>query len=182
MVGQLYALQLELQQYADAGRSLDRFEELSPLAEKAAPPLAGRSAFRGQPTGWATCAAAIRYARESEDDFFKLVADRLEDPTRAEARVVLLPVGFVRQHHVTCAPATLSAISRFWSMPADHLQVAEEICYNGTSNYSERRWAREHGWAAREFTVTDACARRCWTAGSRSPSPPSIRATRTCRR
>ena len=67
-------------------------------------------------------------------------------------------MGFVRQHHETCVPATLAAISRYWSMPADHLQVADEICYNGTSAYSERKWAREHGWAVREFTVTEPAA------------------------
>src|SRR5262249_7060490 len=54
----------------------------------------------------------------------------------------------------TCAPATLSAISGYWSLPADHLSVAEEICYDGTPWHSERRWAGQHGWVVREFTVT----------------------------
>jgi tetratricopeptide (TPR) repeat protein len=72
---------------------------------------------------------------------------------------VLLPVGFVRQHHLTCAPATLSAISRYWDMPAQHLAVAEEICYDGTPAHSERRWAEQNGWTAREFTVTWESAR-----------------------
>src|SRR4029078_11346090 len=70
-----------------------------------------------------------------------------------------LKVGFVRQHHMTCAPATLSAISRFWSMPADHLEVAEAICYDGTPAHSERRWAEDHGWATVEFSVTWDAAR-----------------------
>ena len=56
------------------------------------------------------------------------------------------------------APATLTAISRYWNMPAEHLQVAEEICYNGTPNYHERRWAKENGWFTREFTITETSA------------------------
>jgi hypothetical protein len=67
---------------------------------------------------------------------------------------VLLPVGFVRQHYMTCAPATLSAMSRYWQMPADHLGVAEQICYDGTPAHSERKWAEASGYIAREFTVT----------------------------
>jgi hypothetical protein len=43
-----------------------------------------------------------------------------------------LPVGSVRQHHMTCVPATLATISRYWSMPTDHLSAAEAICYDGT--------------------------------------------------
>src|SRR5205085_11386152 len=50
--------------------------------------------------------------------------------------------------------ATLSAISRFWKKPAQHLEVAEAICYDGTPSHSERHWAERQGWRAREFTVT----------------------------
>ena len=95
---------------------------------------------------------------KGEAECARWVAERLRDPQRAGGRHVLLPVEFVRQHHVTCVPATLSAISRYWSRPADHLQVADEICYNGTHCYSERKWARENGWAVREFSVTESSA------------------------
>ncbi|MFN0127764.1 MAG: tetratricopeptide repeat protein [Verrucomicrobiales bacterium] len=81
-------------------------------------------------------------------------------PTRRE-----LPVGFVRQHHLTCAPATLTTLARYWRQPLDHLQVAEAICYDGTPYHSERRWAEENGWATREFTVTQEAARTLIDAG-----------------
>ena len=100
-------------------------------------------------------AAAIRHGRESNLDYWKTIADRLEDPQRAAAKATLLPVGFVRQHHMTCGPATLTALSKYWSLPADHLQVAEQICYNGTTHYNERKWAHDNGWLAREFSVTE---------------------------
>ncbi len=95
---------------------------------------------------------AVELAREAGGPFYDQLAEKLS--ANAEGRRVALPVGFVRQHHVTCAPATLSAISRYWSMAADHLDVAERICYDGTPAHSERCWAEENGWLAREFTVT----------------------------
>ena len=51
-------------------------------------------------------------------------------------------------------PATLAAIAQYWTMSADHLAVAEEICYNGTPNHRERAWAERSGFQTLEFTVT----------------------------
>ena len=105
--------------------------------------------------------SALKFAKEVEDiPFFKELATRLADPAILESRKrVVLPVGFVRQHHMTCAPATLSALSRFWSMPAAHLEIAEKICYDGTPAHSERGWAEQAGYIPREFTVTWDSAR-----------------------
>jgi tetratricopeptide (TPR) repeat protein len=102
-------------------------------------------------------AAAIAFGERSGSPFHARVSSNLQ-AAGPEARRVLLPVGYVRQHHVTCAPATLSAISRYWSMPADHLEIAEEICYDGTPAQSERRWAEQAGWLVREFSVDAASA------------------------
>ena len=48
----------------------------------------------------------------------------------------------------------LASLSRFWKMPADHLEVAAAICYDGTPDHRERAWAEEHGWYCREFAIT----------------------------
>ena len=101
---------------------------------------------------------AVEQARASRSPHYKAFVERVESG-KHENRRVQLPVGFVRQHHMTCAPATLTAISRYWSKPADHLEVAEEICYDGTPHHSERRWGVEHGFLAREFCVTWEAAR-----------------------
>lgn len=101
---------------------------------------------------------AQEYARQGRDAFLKECAERLSDERRLARKTVELPVGFVRQHHVTCGPATLAAISRYWQMPVDHLQIAQQICYDGTTNYHERWWAENNGWYAREFTVTEEAA------------------------
>lgn len=70
------------------------------------------------------------------------------------ARRVILPVPFVRQQHLTCGPATLAAVARFWGLPADQLEIVEEICYDGTPQDAERAWAEENGFVVGEFTVT----------------------------
>ncbi|MDX9979640.1 MAG: tetratricopeptide repeat protein [Lentisphaeria bacterium] len=81
------------------------------------------------------------------------MVERLSVPGVESRRRVLLPVPFVRQHHLTCAPATLTALSRYWNHQADHLQIAEEICFDGTPWHSERRWAEQNGFIVREFRV-----------------------------
>ncbi|MBI4601140.1 MAG: tetratricopeptide repeat protein, partial [Planctomycetes bacterium] len=131
--------------------TLDRVEELSPLAEKRCRHwLAGRRADVAYHLGDVATAAAE--AAKAEDYFHVKMAERLA--AGAAPRRVQVPVSFVRQHHMTCAPATLAAVSRYWSMPADHLGVAEAICYDGTTDHGERRWAEENGWIARDFKVT----------------------------
>lgn len=152
IVAHLAALYYEAGRYAEARDALDRFEILSPLMD--APTrrwLAGRRSDVAFALGDRTAAAA--FAREAGDPFFLAIAERLENPG-PDARRRRLAVGFVRQHHQTCAPATLAAIARYWNKPADHLEVASAICYDGTPDHRERSWAESNGWVAREFTVT----------------------------
>ncbi|HUE72249.1 MAG TPA: tetratricopeptide repeat protein [Pirellulaceae bacterium] len=157
IVGQLYLLLMELKQYSQARLTLDRYVELTPLAEKGIGQwLAAQRSEIAYFTG--NVEQAIALARQSEIDYFVEIASRLADPARQSSRRVLLPVGFVRQHRLTCGPATLAAIGAFWNMPVDHLQVAEEICYDGTPHYSERKWAEDNGWFVREFSVTEQAA------------------------
>jgi tetratricopeptide (TPR) repeat protein len=153
---QLAQLQAELGQYAEARQSLERYARLTPLMEKETEQwLNGRFSDLAYLCG--DYESALKYAEATEHPFFKLTSERMREADET-ARRVQLPVGFVRQHYLTCAPATLAMISRYWRQPADHLSVAEAICYDGTPAHSERRWAEEHGWAAREFCVnqTDA--------------------------
>jgi tetratricopeptide (TPR) repeat protein len=151
LYAQLAALQEELGLHAVSAQSLESFAAHAPLMETEVEQwLYARRCdvayYRGD------FAAASAHARLSASPLQMQMAERLA--ASSEGRRLLLPVGFVRQHYQTCAPATLAALSRHWSMPADHLEVAATICYGGTPHYSERLWAEEHGWVAREFTVT----------------------------
>jgi tetratricopeptide (TPR) repeat protein len=98
---------------------------------------------------------ALALLRAQVSPFHSKIADalarRIDDPT---AKRVLLDVPFVRQHHMTCVPATLTALAGYWHMPAEHLEVAEAICYDGTPNHSQRAWAEEHGFFVRELTAS----------------------------
>lgn len=149
---QLADLLTELTDYSAAQIQLNRIVAEYPLLESGiyqslACRLSDVACERGDLT------QAVRLARQSQWPFHLCVAKNLEQPQEAKRRV-LLPVGFVQQHHVTCAPATLAAIAEYWSHPASHLEIAEEICYNGTPPYLERDWSRQNGFVAREFTVT----------------------------
>jgi tetratricopeptide (TPR) repeat protein len=152
VVGQLAVLQSEMGHHGDARRSFNRFAEVAILIDKKTEQwLSGRRSDEAYYCG--DLAAAGRFARESREPFFLALADRLES-SATEDRRVLLGVGFVRQHHQTCVPATLTAVAHFWGKEADQVEVAEEICYDGTPDHRERSWADQNGFIAREFTVT----------------------------
>ena len=152
VVMQLATLETELGLYKEARDSWERAIALSPMLEKGyAKWIAGRRSDAAYYCGDHATAADL--ADQADHVFFKETAKRLRAGGGQGKRVVL-KVGFVRQHHMTCAPATLSSISRFWAMPAEHLEVAENICYDGTPAHSGRSWAEQNGYVAREFTVT----------------------------
>lgn len=151
IVRQLADLQTELELHAEAYASLERIVELTPMRE---------TEFEKWLYGALSDAAylcgdiekAIRYADISSTPFHLKIKERLENLTGTEKRK-RLKLGFIRQHHMTCAPATLSNISRYWQKKAEHLELADEMCYDGTPAYKERIWADRNGWETREFTV-----------------------------
>ena len=97
--------------------------------------------------------AARELAARAGTPFHRGLAERLAVPPERTGRA-RLAVPFVAQHFLTCGPATLTSIARFWSMPVDHLDVVEAIWYGGTWDHTERHWADTNGWIAREFRVT----------------------------
>jgi tetratricopeptide (TPR) repeat protein len=151
LAAQLAILQRELGLHADARRSLERHAELSPLLDDQ-----GRrwlDARRADAAYEAGDLDGARVAAERVDaPFYLQFADRLAGPE--PPRRVRLDVGFVRQHHMTCAPATLAALAAYWGRPVDHGAVAAAICYDGTPDHRERHWAEQNGFVAREFRVT----------------------------
>lgn len=156
VVAQLATLHEELGNFATAKSWFEKLTELWPVREKPVEKwLSATRANLAYRTG--DSSAAIEHAVAVDDPFHKGFAERLRGGLEKSKRVQL-DVPFVRQHHMTCAPATLSAVSRFWKAPVAHLDLAEAICYDGTPAHSERLWAQSHGWRVREFTVTIADA------------------------
>jgi tetratricopeptide (TPR) repeat protein len=164
---QLLDLQFEHGLYAQAAQTLERCVAVHPLAEtdskmEFARWFAARRCDLALRLGDVECAR--EWATQAGGALYGALAQRLAADPRVPRRV-LLPVPFVRQHNVTCAPATLSALSHYWRRPAEHLTIAEKICYDGTPWHSERRWAEEQGYLAREFTVDWDNARALIDAG-----------------
>lgn len=147
---QLIGMHIEHGQYEQARSLLNQCEVLSPLAGKRF-----QSWLASQRADIALrlddLPMAKEYAALAGGPFYSSLLERLLQ--NVPNKRVMLNVEFVRQHHMTCAPATLTALSRFWGKPAEHLDIAEKICYDGTSAYSERTWAESQGFIAREFTL-----------------------------
>jgi cellulose synthase operon protein C len=152
IAAQLLAIQTERGLFAEARVTLERANKLIALPDEDYREWAIAMAF-DIAYQHGDFVEAVAQARKSSSPYFERVAPYIESAP-GEARSVLLPVHFVRQHHSTCAPATLAALSEFWRIPADHLEIADDICYDGTPWHSERAWAEGRGFHTREFTVT----------------------------
>jgi tetratricopeptide (TPR) repeat protein len=156
--GQLSAIHEELGRPDEAVNAWVRARDLQPLLDARGMALwHGRMAdleyLRGDRK------KAADHARQAPDGSAQReLAEKLADPAVPAHRVVLA-VGFVRQHYVTCAPATLSAVAGFLGQPVDHLALAREITYDGTPDHIERAWAERSGFVVREFRVTWEAAR-----------------------
>lgn len=149
---QLFGMVADEQRHAQALALLDAVERGMPRAgARWAGLIAARRAdcllHLGQLSG-----AREQAGRVPGPGFYARLAQTLAEPDAVPHRV-LLPVAMVKQHWMTCAPATLTALARFWGRDADHLDVAQAICYDGTPAASERAWAVQQGFAVREFKL-----------------------------
>ncbi len=152
---QMALIDYERRDYQACQRLLQRFEALTPLRERSFGEMF--VLFRSElARRLGDDQEAIRYASQSRSARGREMAAMLADPQRLSRTDKILPVPFIRQHEMTCGPATLAALSAYWGQPAEHLEVAEEICYAGTTTHAERKWAEEHGFATVEFTMTEA--------------------------
>lgn len=156
---QLQMLQHDEAQHEAGLRSLDLAERWQPLAEKNAKArIAARRADALMALGrWDE--AREQAAQVPGTGFYSQLAQRLAS-TPTGAQRVLLQVEFVRQHFATCAPATMASLCGFWGWPAEHLEIAQAICYDGTPEVSERLWCERQGLLTQEFRLdwTSACA------------------------
>jgi len=145
------ALLADMERFEQAWTLCARVSELLPLLEKKpAEQLAGFRAHAAYCCG--RLGDARRWIGRAKGPFFEEMARRLEADEPGCRKV--LPVPYVRQHHQTCAPATLAELSHYWGKPVDQLEVARQICYGGTPAHEQRCWAERNGFVVREFRVT----------------------------
>ena len=152
IIMQQHALLLAAQRTEEAAHCLRRARDLIP-ADIGAADWRLRYAEYEQAYLAGDYPAAVNALSGQRHPFFVSVRENLQ--TRAaDAPRACLPVPFIRQHHMTCAPATFVAMARFWDHHFDHLEVADQICYDGTPASTERRWISELGWHVREFELS----------------------------
>ena len=163
VAGQLASMLVEAGRHAEVLPLWNRVRELAPMFDRES-----LEWWHGRMSDACYQCGDLRksgeHAAKAGKGFFARLAETLAAPI-AEAQSVRLDVPFVRQHHMTCAPATLTALSRFWKLPVDHVALAAEICYDGTPSHVERHWAEQNGWLAREFRVTWDVARELLDRG-----------------
>lgn len=141
----------ELERHAEAEATYAELVRRMPLADREA---------RAWLDGFAS---ELAYARGDREESARLAEAcgtpfhrRVAAAMRAAKglRRVRHHVQFVRQDWMTCAPATLTALSSFFGRDVEHDAIANAICYDGTPSHAQRKWAEEAGFACRELTVT----------------------------
>ncbi len=161
---QLFEMQFDQERFGEALVTLDVAEQWMPRADRAMQHrLAGRRADTLLRLGRLEEASGQAATVQDPGGFYEGVVQRIATGTDARRR--LLPLQLVAQHWMTCAPATLTALCRFWGHEAEHLEIAETICFDGTTEASERGWAGEQGLWAREFRLDWDTACRLIDAG-----------------
>jgi len=153
--GQLLQLQIEHKAYSDANDTLQRVQQLVPLADKSTNQWLNQRAsdIAYHQKDWPL---ATKHAKKACSPFYEHMAVQLGKAAQSttESTRTELEVGFVKQHHNTCGPAVMSALCGYWGSPVPMQDIVDEIWYHGTQNHAERYWAESHGWYVIEFTLT----------------------------
>lgn len=151
--------QLSLAQRAD---ELGDHSLAKQAAERAAErlPLIGKSERRGLlamrfRTSYALGERdeAVQHLRTWNTAHSRALAERVAQASHVPGDV-RLATPYVRQGHLTCAPASLTSICRFFGDMVEHDEVAGEICFGGTPSVRQRRWAAERGMIVRGFELS----------------------------
>lgn len=146
----LFDFYMEQRRYAEAEKTLQQLQDL--------PPWQDRDLQSQLKSMWADFYCAQKeYDKalpflQSKQFFHNQVAQSISNRKEGERRVLDVP--FVRQRNMTCAPASMSAITTYWGNPVPQETIIEAICYGGTQSFDERRWGDENGWLTREFDLT----------------------------
>jgi tetratricopeptide (TPR) repeat protein len=161
IAAQLAAILLESNRPADVGRLLDRYEALTPLMEKDIRQwlLARRAdaAYRLN-----DLPAAVAFARQIDEPFYRQFADRVEAGGIAASAKVSLPLSLPKS---TDVPTPDRLIAEYWNYPLPLPSPEATVPGDGLPDAEERKRAVDAGWIAREFTLTAEAAHALIAAG-----------------
>lgn len=149
----LQSLYSEREDHLNGLNYLEEAETRMPLSSPAMRKwLEGRRAdFFYQAGDFAAC---LKHCDGKGEGYHQLMAEQLRRPGAWDQPRRKLEVPFIRQHNMTCAPATLASLAKFWGRHHEHLAIAAEICHEGTPWHKERGWAEANGFIAKEFRFT----------------------------
>jgi len=98
--------------------------------------------------------AAVAAFSQTKHPYYRQVEQNILQWQGDGKMMQLLAVVHERQGPLTCAPATMAALCRFFGVAASQQNIAEKICYNGTPETLERQWLRDNGFAYIELDLT----------------------------
>jgi hypothetical protein len=113
---------------------------------------------------------------------FYEVYEPVAEGQQREARRVHHKVPYVRQDELTCAPATLSAVLRWFGVDVPHDEAAGQITYTGTPDYRLHAFCKERGLEVRPFQFEEDAAKRLldlglpFCLGTRAPESGHLQA------
>ncbi|MGH1439118.1 MAG: C39 family peptidase [Cellvibrionaceae bacterium] len=147
---QLFQLLLEARDYRKAKTVLEKLKSLSPIEGK-------ETKYHHNAMEADLLCAQEKYDEalnflEKKNFFHSTVKKSIEKSRKDSVRKVL-DVPFTRQSNMTCGPASLASVSKFWGKPIDQQHIIDEICYGGTQAHDERLWVEKNGWYCCEFDL-----------------------------
>lgn len=90
-------------------------------------------------------------------NYWNIVCENLKtNGSKVDKKILEVP--FLRQEHMTCAPTTLAALSKFWGVDVTSKEIADEICFDGTPDTKERQWLKDNGFYFKEFELDSQLA------------------------
>ncbi len=90
----------------------------------------------------------------TQGSHYQLLHHHLQTATADDIYPVVLPVPHEQQGHLTCAPATMTALCRYFGSHVSQQDIIQAICYDGTPDVLERRWLTQHGFCFIERSLT----------------------------
>lgn len=100
---------------------------------------------------------AIEILAHHKRSYWNVVTQNLKKSNGVLERKVL-DVPFLKQEHMTCAPTTLAALSRYWGKEHDSKVIADAICFDGTPATKERQWLKDNDFFFKEFELSTELA------------------------
>jgi cellulose synthase operon protein C len=158
VANQLFSLYLEAGDYDRAGECVTHIENLLLDEQPASIRLVNRlkSDLLCAQQRYADAIPYLELTSPFHNKVYASIKLNRDKITASELRRKVLGVPFVRQSHMTCAPASIAAVTAYLGRPVEQQVIANDISYDGTPAFAERKWLEQQGWNPVEFEMNYA--------------------------